>query len=172
MKEPQMSDPSKYVNILKQVDIFDTLSQDQLEMIGNLCQEKTFEADDTIFLESTKSDELYLIAEGEVDIQVDPALVSDNINEKSSFATIATLRRGQSFGEISLVDNGLRSATARAKQNKTRLLIIPRDGLMSLCEMHPRLGYRLMYNLATDLSLKMRTRNFLFRDALILGKSK
>ncbi len=167
-----MTETSKYINILKQADIFDKLSLVQLGVISKLCQEKMFDAGDTIFLESAHSDELYIIAQGEVDIMVNPSLVSDKSSNQFSPVTIATLRRGQSFGEIALVDNGLRSATAIAKQNKTRLLIIPRDGLILLCDSHPELGYHLMYNLASDLALKIRTNNFLIRGELILRSSK
>jgi CRP/FNR family cyclic AMP-dependent transcriptional regulator len=163
---------TSYVNILKQADIFYELTPTQLEMIGRLCFEKTYQNGDVIFPEGTNSDELYIIVQGEVDIQVNPALVSDKPKESYQPVTIATLRRGQSFGEIALVDNGMRSATARAVQDKTRLLIIPRDKLMQLCNTYPELGYRLMQNLAADLALKMRANNLLIREELLYGSSK
>ncbi len=84
--------------------------------------------------------------------------------------TIATLRRGQSFGEIALVDEGLRSATVRAAQKNTRLLIIERARVMLLCETYPQLGYRLMYNLAADLALKIRNADLRIRETLIYGR--
>ena len=77
------------------------------------------------------------------------------------------MRRGQSFGEIALVDEGLRSATARAAQNDTRLLLIPRDKIIMLCETYPQLGYRLMYNLAMDLAMKIRNSDLRIREQLL-----
>lgn len=156
-----------YIHILRQADIFFKLSPDQLMMIADLCQEKTFQADDVIFPEGAKSDELYVIAQGEVAIQINPGLVSDQPQNHYAPVTISTLQRGQSFGEIALVDLGIRSATARAVQNGTRLLIIPRDQLIALCDAHPDLGYNLMHNLAADLALKMRSSGFLLREELL-----
>ena len=167
-----MSDATSFINILKQADIFYKLTPTQLEMISNLCRDKTFQASEVIFPEGTDSDELYIIVNGEVDIQVNPALVTDKPEDMFTPVTIATLRRGQSFGEIALVDKGLRSATACATLDKTRLLIIPRDKLMLLCDTYPQLGYRLMKNLAADLALKMRSTDLRIREELLYGSSK
>lgn len=162
-----------HVNILKQADIFYQLTLDQLEMIAKICEEKTFNADEVIFTEGANSDELYIVAKGEVDIQLNPALVTNQPSEKFVSVTVATMRRGQSFGEIALVDPGVRSATARSTQDNTRLLLIPRDKLMSLCDTYPALGYRLMQNLAADLALKLRNTDLLIRDELVsIGTKK
>ncbi|OGO64624.1 MAG: hypothetical protein A2030_10455 [Chloroflexi bacterium RBG_19FT_COMBO_50_10] len=162
---------TSYTNTLKQADIFDQLTLTQLEMISNICEEKVFNADEIIFKEGANSDELYIIAQGEVDIQVNPALVTNQPSEKFKAVTIATLRRGQSFGEIALVDLGVRSATTLSKQDNTRLLVIPRDKLMLLCDTYPPLGYRLMQNLAADLALKMRNTDLRIRQELLFGKN-
>jgi CRP-like cAMP-binding protein len=86
--------------------------------------------------------------------------------------TIATLRRGQSFGEVALVDQGLRSATARCAQHNTHLLLIPREKLMTLCDTYPQLGYRLMRNLAADLALKIRNTDLRIREELLYGGAR
>jgi CRP-like cAMP-binding protein len=164
---------TSYANTLKQADIFYKLTQTQLEMISNICEEKTFKADELIFSEGANSDELYIVTQGEVDIQVNPALVTNQPSEKFTAVTIATMRRGQSFGEIALVDLGVRSATARSNQDNTRLLLIPRDKLMLLCDTYPPLGYRLMQNLAADLALKLRNTDLRVRQELLsIGTKK
>ncbi len=157
---------SVYDTTLKQADIFYNFTPEQLRLVAELCQERTFSLGDIIFLEGSKSDELYIIAEGEVDILLDPSIVSDQSDRDFSPVTIATLRRGQSFGEIALVDHGLRSATARAAQKPTRLLIIPSDKLREVCDTYPDLGYRLMRNLAVDLALKLRSTDLRIREVL------
>jgi signal-transduction protein with cAMP-binding, CBS, and nucleotidyltransferase domain len=58
-------------NSLKQADIFFELTPTQLELVAALCQERRGKAGDVIFEENAASDELYIIAQGEVDIQVD-----------------------------------------------------------------------------------------------------
>jgi CRP/FNR family cyclic AMP-dependent transcriptional regulator len=156
---------SQYINILKQADIFYGMTATQLELIGNCCQERSFSTGEVIIPEGAASDELYVIVEGEVDILVNPALVSAQ-REERELAAIATLGRGQSFGEIALVDQGMRSASAKAKQD-TRLLVLPREELIQLCEAYPQLGYRLMYNLAADLAFKMRNSGLRIRDDLL-----
>jgi CRP-like cAMP-binding protein len=157
-------------HILKQTDIFYELTPTQLELIASLCQERRCKAGDVIFEENAASDELYIIAQGEVEIQVDPALVGDeSLARTPSLVTIATLRRGQSFGEVALVDQGLRSASARCSANNTQLLVIPRDKLISLCDTYPQLGYRLMRNLAADLALKIRSTDLSIREELLYG---
>ena len=157
-----MPSPST-VNFLKQSDIFFQFTPTQLELVANICQEATFQKDDLIFKENTSSKELYIIIQGEVDIVVDPSLVATT-EEGIVNRTIATMRRGQSFGEVALVDEGLRSASACAAQADTRLLIIPRDKLIMLCETYPPLGYRLMYNLAADLAMKIRNTDLRIRE--------
>jgi CRP/FNR family cyclic AMP-dependent transcriptional regulator len=158
-----------YISILKQTDIFYDFSPSQLEMVANLCQEKNFDTGKIIFYEGADSDEIYIIVQGEVDILVNPALVSNHPEEERESVTIATLRRGQSFGEMALLDKGLRSATARAAKNNTRLLIIPSEKLMLICTSYPQLGYLLMRNLATDLSLKLRNTDLSIRERLLFG---
>jgi CRP/FNR family transcriptional regulator, cyclic AMP receptor protein len=152
------------VNFLKQSDIFYQLTPTQLELIANLCQEMVFNAGDVIFQENSGSKELYVIAQGEIDILINRAVTGDL--EKRETA-VARLRRGQSFGEVALVDEGLRSATARAAQKETRLLVIQRDKLIMLCETYPQLGYRLMYNLAADLAMKIRNTDLRIREQLL-----
>jgi CRP-like cAMP-binding protein len=158
-----------YARILKQADIFYQFTPTQLELVSNLCAEATYNTGEIILEENSDTDELYIIAQGEVEILVNPGLVSDQPDVRQEQVTIATLRRGQSFGEIALVDRGLRSAAVRAAQNNTRLLEIPRLKLMHLCDTYPQLGYRLMRNLAADLALKIRTTDLRIREALLYG---
>lgn len=158
------------VNVLKQADIFDELTNTQLELIASICSERHYQAGDIIFQENLPGDELYVIAGGEVGIEVDPSLVGKD--EDSSSHIIATLRRGQSFGEVSLVDEGLRSAGARCTQADTHLVVIPRDKLMLLCDTYPQLGYRLMRNLAADLAMKIRQTDLQVREQLTWSRDK
>lgn len=161
---------TEIITFLKQSDIFYQFTQTQLELVANLCSEKTFQAGDIIFAENNSSKELYIIVQGEVSISVDPGVVGPD--GKSEKTIVATLRRGQSFGEIALVDEGLRSASAQAKNKDTRLLAIPRDKLIMLCETYPQLGYRLMYNLAADLAMKIRNADLRIREKMLYSQQK
>jgi CRP-like cAMP-binding protein len=153
-----------FAAILKQADIFFELAPAQLEQVAALCQERRCKSGDVIFEENAASDELYIIGQGEIEIQVDPSLVGTDEARGVAAVTIATLRRGQSFGEVALVDQGLRTATARAAANNTQLLVFPRDQLIALCDADPQLGYRLMRNVAADLAMKIRGTDLRLRE--------
>ncbi len=157
---------SSVVNFLKQSDIFYQLTPTQLELVANLCQEVVYQAGEIIFKENSSSKELYIIAQGEIEISIDYGN-GEAASPSEQDTVIAKLRRGQSFGEVALVDEGLRSASARAVQKDTRLLIIQRDKLVMLCETYPQLGYRLMHNLAADLAMKIRNTDLRIRDQLL-----
>jgi CRP-like cAMP-binding protein len=149
---------------LKTAEIFLDFSDVQLNLVAAIAQERNYAAGEHIMLEQTPGDGLYLISSGSVKVLVDPSLVSDH--KVGEPYVIATLRHGQSFGEISLVDEGLRSASVQAAQYDTRIVFIPRDKLLGLCEAYPELGYRLMRNLAADIAMKIRNTDLKVRDQL------
>jgi CRP-like cAMP-binding protein len=158
-----------FANILKRTDIFYDLSNEQLELVAELCHEVHFRTGEIIFEEQSASDELYVIARGEVEILVDPSIIEATPSTPRP-VTIATMRAGQAFGEIALVDQGLRSASARSAAENTRLLVIPRTKLLNLCDNRPELGYRVMRNVAADLALKMRGADLTIREQLLWGR--
>jgi CRP/FNR family cyclic AMP-dependent transcriptional regulator len=157
-----------YVNVLKRTDIFYDLSEEQLGMVAELCHEVHYRTGEMVFEEQSASDELYVIARGEIEILVDPSII-EAASTSPRPVTIATMRAGQAFGEIALVDQGLRSAGARSASADTRLLVIPRNKLLNLCDNFPELGYRVMRNVAADLSLKMRGADLTIREQLLWG---
>jgi CRP/FNR family transcriptional regulator, cyclic AMP receptor protein len=150
--------------VLEQADIFAELQSSELALIASISHIHEYGTDEIIFEENSASNELYIIVDGEVDLKVDPALLGEQAT--SGRMTLTTLRRGQSFGEMALVDMGLRSATATSAQHETRLVVIPRDRLMDLCHDHPTLGYVLMRNLAVDLAAKIRDSSFRTKEWL------
>ncbi len=161
------------LNFLRQCDIFFNLSSTQLELIANIGREMVYQEGEIIFREHSAGKELYIILQGQVDILLSPT-PNDQLSEETSQEDncVSTLRRGQSFGEIALVDEGLHSATARAAQSDTRLFAIPCEHLIMLCETYPQLGYRLMSNLAANLALKIRNTDLRIRQQLLYEPSR
>jgi signal-transduction protein with cAMP-binding, CBS, and nucleotidyltransferase domain len=66
---------TEILTFLKQSDIFYQFTQTQLELVANLCVEKTFQAGELIFAENNSGKELYIIVQGEVNISVNPGVV-------------------------------------------------------------------------------------------------
>jgi CRP/FNR family cyclic AMP-dependent transcriptional regulator len=147
---------------LREAEIFDEMTATQLELVASVCEIKEYDNGDVIFLENSTGNELYVIAAGEIAIRVDPKLIGEE--RKEGPLTLTTLRRGQCFGEVALVDQGTRSASAHCVHANTRVVVIPRDKLMLLCDTYPQLGYRLMRNLAADLAMKIRNTDLLIRE--------
>jgi CRP-like cAMP-binding protein len=152
------------VYILEQVDIFADLERKHLAQIDDICQQKSFGQGEVIFEENSVSQEFYIIMDGEVQIQVDPDTIGTGTNAYEP-RTIAVLRRGQSFGEVALVDPGVRSASARAGSDNCKLLVIDRKDFVKLLESDYEIGYVIMRNLAADLALKIRQTNLMVRES-------
>ncbi|MGH2592316.1 MAG: Crp/Fnr family transcriptional regulator [Anaerolineae bacterium] len=156
------------VDILKRADIFYDLTPAQYEMLGAICDEQKARLGDLIFEENTPGDEMYIIGRGSVEVLVDPSIVGGPMTRKSGGpVTIATLREGQTFGEVALVDQGLRSASARCSEAETTLLRVPRDKFIALCDSYPELGYHVMRNMAADLAFKIRGSDLAIREQLL-----
>ena len=155
---------ASYFNYLQETDLFFNLTKTQLELIESICELSEYRDKEYIFKENDKGSDLFLVIQGEINIEINPSLVSSNPDAGSKPQVIATLRQGQSFGEIALVDNGLRSASARSASKNTKLLKISQKKLIQLSEIYPELGYKIMYNLATDLAQKIRSTDMRLRE--------
>jgi CRP/FNR family cyclic AMP-dependent transcriptional regulator len=140
------------VPLLKKVDILNGLSESQLEKVAQLFQEQICNVDEIIFKENDRSSELYLIQDGFVEITL-------SVPEPGAEKSIVTLGKGQIFGEIALVDEGLRTASARCIAHGARLWVAKRADFISLCEKDTSIGFILMKNIAADLSFKFRLIN-------------
>lgn len=134
---------------LRRADLFLDWDDLLLELVASICQIRTYKRGEVIFEEGSNSDELYLVADGAVDIRVRDLSGNDSY-------TIATLRRGQNFGEVALLDEGRRTAAAVCAESNTELIVIPSDKIALMCENVPKLGYLLMKNIAADLAMKIR----------------
>lgn len=154
------------VYILQQVDIFQDLDETRLKLIDDICTRKSYQQNEVIFEENSLSQEFYIILDGEVEIQVDPDTIGDYRKDEHQPSTIAVLRRGQSFGEVAIVDPGVRSASAKCGGDACDLLVIKRDDFVKLIEADYEMGYIVMRNFAADLALKIRQTNLMVRESL------
>jgi len=163
---------SSIKSCLIQADLFYGLSDEQINSIAEICEQATLPKDFALIEEKESTDALFVVAQGGIGIWLNPAIVT-NETEDVDLVKVAELKPGQVFGEIALVDQGIRSASALTDQDNTIVLRLPREALMALCDNDLELGYKLMKNLALDLALKLRNTDLTIRQyQLMLRKAK
>ncbi len=134
-------------------ELADGLAPGQLAQLGAIAEVRGYGASELICDEHERSDELYLVETGTVEVWLDPSSIGD---EAGASRKIAVLQAGQTCGELALLDGGVRSAQVRAGPNGVKLLAFQRNEVLALCEADTALGYRLMRNLAGALALRLR----------------
>jgi CRP-like cAMP-binding protein len=154
---------------LTQVEIFEGLQTQQLQKLAAISHEVEYGQGDMIFRENMPGDSMYIVLDGEVEILVDPRILGEDLPQEAKPAPITVIRRGQSFGEVALVDSGVRSASAVCASERVQLLAIPRETFLQVCQKDPAIGYRVMFNIAADLASRIRTTDFILRGRLLLG---
>ena len=131
------------VDLLKGVELFSELNEEQLGMIANLVIVKNYNRDETVVLEGDDSVQaLYLIATGSVQVYM------TGIDGRETI--LSFLERGDFFGEMSLIDGEPRSASVRTVTDAT-LLVIHRESFLSLIRRTPEIAMALMSELCKRL---------------------
>lgn len=153
-----MNGTSTAMDSLRRVQIFGGLSDEELLKVANLCKIWRVAAEQVIFREGEDGDQLFIIHEGTVRV----SLTTRDQHGTVSQGTINMLYAGQSFGELVLLDGITRTATVTTVVPCVLLVIQQRD-FSALCEANPRIGYRVMRHLASDLAYKLRSSNLLLR---------
>jgi len=137
-------------SILHTADLFAGLSDTQLTALAAVGQVSVFHRGDIILKEGEQSTAVYVVLKGQVEV------VSELTENTTS---LIILGAGQSFGEMSLLDAGPRSATIRCLSPEASLLTFTRDDLLAFWDQESRVGYRMLFNIARDLAFKLRIRN-------------
>lgn len=156
-----MKDP----RILEMVDIFSGLNAEQLKQIYSVCKEKIYNKGEVIIQEYTPNTEIYVLVDGEVEVLV-------GLGKEKQPRCIARMDRGHSFGEVALVDQGLRMASIRCTSKTCRVFEIDRDDLMKILQENLEVGFAVMQSLAVDLCWKMRQAQYVAQDGLLYTPAK
>lgn len=153
-----MSASASVIDHLRRVEIFSGLSDEELLQVATVCKARRLAATQIVFDEGADGDELMIILDGCVRVSINTRLPQGTVTA----STINMLYSGQSFGEMVLLGGATRSATVTCVETCTLLVIRERD-FAALCERNPRIGYRVMRNMASDLAYKLRSSNLLLR---------
>lgn len=94
-------------NILQKMAIFSGLGQEEILLISSRLQIERFSKGADVVKQGEPGNKLYIIKSGEIEVAV-----YDNISDSERI--VAHLSEGDYFGEVSLVGDGLRTATCRA----------------------------------------------------------
>lgn len=108
----------KEMETLKSVGLFSSLSDEELQKIGQLLKERRYRKGNVIFQQGDVGDALYIVSSGRVKATIKDATGKERI--------IALYGEGDYFGEMALISGQTRSASMTVVGD-ARLLVLPKD---------------------------------------------
>jgi CRP/FNR family transcriptional regulator, cyclic AMP receptor protein len=129
------SDPK--LQHLAQVKMFSSLNKKELAMISRAADVITVKDGAEIVREGTYGHDFYLIVSGAATV-------------RRNGRKVASLGPGSYFGELSLLDNGPRSATVVA-DGDTEIAVIGQREFIGVLDQVPAVTHKLLVNMATRL---------------------
>jgi CRP-like cAMP-binding protein len=134
------------LELLERVPLFAGLNRRELGRLSIRFYEKAYAADETIFVEGEPGKALFVVLDGRVTIwragHAGPEM-------------LASLDPGGYFGELALIDDEPRFASARAEEPSV-LLVLYKTEFDHLTEGHSRLAIRVMTNLLKTVAVYVR----------------
>lgn len=101
----------------------------------------------TLFQEGERDSHLIIITHGKAKVLKDDG--TGNIKE------IATVHKGATLGEMSIIDSFPHSATVIISEN-AEVVLITKANLQNIIEKYPALGAKLLWQIAVQLSARVR----------------
>jgi signal transduction histidine kinase len=129
---------------MEAIPLFRHLKPAELQMLRLIAQERRFTAGQEIFLEGAPGDGVYFVKDGLVEI----------FSGKGERYVFSQLGQGEIFGEMAVIEDRPRSATASAVQD-SEVYFLPREGMLSFIESSPGLAFALLQKI----SLRLREFN-------------
>jgi CRP/FNR family transcriptional regulator, cyclic AMP receptor protein len=130
------------VDFLSTVPLFAGIDPAELAQLSEVTREKQYPKGSVIVFEDDPGDALFIVREGRVKV----VLVSEDGRE----VILGVLGVGEHFGELSLIDEGPRSAHVIAMEDAT-LLVLRRDDFKRRVEVTPQLAWALLVELSRRL---------------------
>lgn len=130
--------------MLKKADLFKSLSDEQLEAITRLGQERSFKAGQEIFKQDEKAKTLYVLLDGAVNLIF---TVGTEAQEEADLVVEILDQTGSVFGTAALMSPYLYNVSARCSQS-TKALAIDSAGFREIIQREPIIGFEVMTKLA------------------------
>ena len=135
---------SPFTSVLSRVPIFKNLTRRELISIDRILHRRQYIQNEVIFRQGEPGMGLYVVQSGTVGIVLEPG------NQ-----LVFEMRDGDFFGEVTLLDEGPRTATAIAKTNCVLLGFFQSD-LLNLIDRNPRLGVKVVLSVARHVAVRLR----------------
>lgn len=133
--------------ILSRLPIFEGLGKRELTQIERILHLREYRPDEVIFLQGDPGLGMYIIESGTIEIVHEPLR---NL--------LAELGAGEFFGELALLDESPRTATAVAK-TPCRIFCLFQPDLFDLMNRNPRLGVKILSKLARTIGERLKKTN-------------
>lgn len=143
---------------IEHIPIFNFLNKNELNELLEITHNRTYVPGEYIFLQGDVGIGLYLIRDGEVEIK-------RKFNDKLEL-TLASLGKGDFFGELALIDNERRSASAIAKTN-CRISVLFKPDLDEFIDKYPKRGIKILQGISLVLAERLRNINEDYLSLLI-----
>ncbi len=124
-----------YEDTLRQVPLFKDLAPREMQILANTCREREYAANTTLLRQGETGVGLFVITSGTVSIT--------QHQEGGEEREIARLGPSEVLGEMSLLDDLPRSATATAAE-PTRALVLPVWDFRAALREAPEIGIKLL----------------------------
>jgi CRP-like cAMP-binding protein len=131
-------------SVLKRIPIFKDLTYKELKSVERILHRRTYKADEVIFNENEPGVGMYIIESGKVHI---------TLGKEGKLLVL--LSNGDFFGEMALILEGHRTASAIAKE-PTKLLGFFQSDLFNLLETNPKTGNKILQHLAQMIAERLR----------------
>jgi CRP-like cAMP-binding protein len=141
--------------VLQKIPLFEDLTPKELKTLERLVHIRTYHPGEPVFVETEPGAGMYVIRHGRVDIVLNHR--SDNP------LTLAELETGDFFGEMALLGDTSRSATALARE-QSELIGFFHPDLIEVIDVHPSMGAKISLGLAKTLAARLRYTNSQVRD--------
>ncbi len=138
-----MSDPK--TQALSRVPLFSQLSKRELEFVASRCDEVDVRAGERLTTQGRPGDSFYVLLEGEASVEIDGS-------------PRPTMKTGDFFGEISMLDRGLASATVSTKTD-ARLMVMSHAQFRDAVKANDALLVKVLAAMGERLRADMRARD-------------
>ncbi len=143
------ADPSvsRKKQFLRSLELFQGLKNGEMGSLLHALHARTYRPGEVVFAEGDIGRALFILESGKVELT--------RLGAEGRPVVLYTLKSGEFFGEMALLESLPRSATATAVES-TRLHLLYRTKLDALLHSEPRIGVAVMSHLARLLSARLR----------------